>query len=214
MLLEEAIIRLEPQIFKKFGDIFTEEQMKDIIKAKGRSGQLLELLLGLENSSKLLDFENGELKTNKCDRLGKPLETMFIMQISSIIDELLAKKPFYETPLFKKINNLLYVPICKEGEPKDWFILPYAHVNLLDNKFKELRIQIEKDYYNICEQLNKHIKSSEEGYIHTSNGEYIQIRSKDSKPYSPIYSKIYNKTVSNKNHAFYFKKSFMIYITQ
>ena len=46
---------------------------------------------------------------------------MFITQISSIIDELLDMKSFYETSLYQKIENLLYVPICKEGEPKDWF---------------------------------------------------------------------------------------------
>ena len=61
---------------------------------KVKTGQLLELSLGMNFSSSNLDFEDGELKTNKCDINGNPRETVFITQISSMIDELLDKKPF------------------------------------------------------------------------------------------------------------------------
>lgn len=37
---------------------------------------------------------------------------------------------------------------------------------------------------------------------------------KDSKPYHLIYSQLYSREVSNKNHAFYFKKEYMKYITE
>lgn len=72
--------------------------------------------------------------------------------------------------------------------------------------------QLKEDYYSICKQLGEHIETSADGFIHTSNGKYIQIRSKDSKPYFPIYSDKYAKHISNKNHDFYFKKDFMKYI--
>jgi len=220
MKLKTAINRLEPLVNKKFEDIFSKEQMKDIIINKGRSGQLLELALGLNNSSRKLDFEDGELKTNKCNSKGKPLETMYITQISRIIDDLLKRKDFYNTRLYHKIKNLLYVPISKEGEPKEWMFLPFTHINLekdefinLDrDEFQNLKTQLEKDYYTICSKLKEHIENSEDGFIHTSNGEFIQIRSKDSKPYHPIYSEIYNNEVSNKNHAFYFRRQFMMFI--
>ncbi|WP_160676581.1 MutH/Sau3AI family endonuclease [Clostridium sp. C8-1-8] len=212
MKLDEAKKLLNALAGKKFGQVLKQEQMTDIIKNKGKSGQLLEMTLGLNLSNTNLDFEDGELKTNKCDTLGKPLETMFITQISTMIDELLTEKDFYESKLYKKINNLLYVPISKVGPPSEWMFLPCVHVNLDDNKFHDLKFQLEKDYYSICHQLNEHIKTSNDGFIHTSNGEYIQVRSKDSKPYHPIYSDVYAKEVSNKNHAFYFKKEFMKYI--
>ena len=214
MLLEEAKDKLEPLINRKLGDLVDEEQMEGIIRAKGRTGQLLEILIGNKNSPRTLDFTDGELKTNKCDRYGKPLETMFITQINSIIDDLISKKDFYGTHLYEKISNLLYVPICKEGDPWNWFFLPYIHVNLNDEKNYGLKVQLRRDYYSICEQLKVHIETSDDGYIHTSNGELIQIRSKDSKPYGPIFSNIYDRYVSNKNHAFYFKKEFMRYIAQ
>ena len=63
-----------------------------IIKNKGKTGQMLELALGKKLDSFNIDFEDGELKSNKCDATGKPLETVFITQIASVIDELLQKK--------------------------------------------------------------------------------------------------------------------------
>lgn len=51
---------------------------------------------------------------------------------------------------------------------------------------------------------------SPDGFIHTSSGKHIQIRSKDSKPYHPIYSDIYKRNISDKNYDFYFKKQFVI----
>jgi DNA mismatch repair protein MutH len=71
---------------------------------KGKTDQLLELTIGLNLSNTTLDFEDGELKTNKCDRSRKPLETMFITQTSSITDELLSKRTFEETKLYKKFG--------------------------------------------------------------------------------------------------------------
>jgi DNA mismatch repair protein MutH len=210
--LKVAMENLDKYVCKKLGDYLTEEQLQDIIKNKGKSGQLLELTLGLSNSNTTLDFEDGELKTNKCDSNGKPLETMFITQISSIIDDLILQKNFYETHLYEKISNILYVPISKVGQPKDWMFLPYVHVDLINPKFRQVKEQLEKDYYSICTQIKQHIETSSDGYIHTSNGELIQIRSKDSKPYFPIYSGTYDRYVSNKNHAFYFKKEFMKFI--
>lgn len=213
MKLNDAKYKLDSIINVPLGEWMTQDQLTGIIINKGKAGQLLEIALGLKNTSNKLDFEDGELKTNKCNKFGKPLETMFITQILSIIDELLSIKDFYKTRLYEKIDNLLYVPISKDGNPEEWFFLPYKHVNLNDNYYYDLKIQLEHDYYSICRQLQEHIEYGHDGYIHTSNGKLIQVRSKDSKPYSAIYSNVYDKYVSNKNHAFYFKKEFMYYIT-
>ena len=48
-----------------------------------------------------------------------------------------------------------------------------------------------------------------DGLLHTANGKYLQIRTKDSAPYSPIFSNIYGREISSKNFAFYFQKSFV-----
>lgn len=213
MRLEDAKSKLEQIINKPLGTWMSPSDLNGIKINKGKSGQLLEIALGLQNTSHKLDFIDGELKTNKCDRYGNPLETMFITQISESIDDLLQERPFERSRIYTKISNLLYVPISKDGSPEQWFFLPYTHINLNSPQHRTLKDALERDYYSICRQLKHHIETSSDGYIHTSNGEFIQIRSKDSKPYHPIFSNTYNRYVSNKNHAFYFKKEFMRYIS-
>ena len=192
-----------------FSEIFNETDFETIKRNKGKTGQLLELALGKKLDSFNIDFEDGELKSNKCDKNGTPLETVFITQISSVIDELLEEKKFEETHLYEKISNMLYVPVCKVGDPHDWMFLDAIHIDLSDDRFSSLLAIWRDDYYSICKQLKAHIETSADGFIHTSNGRHIQIRSKDSKPYHPIYSSTYGRYVSNKNHAFYFQRQFV-----
>ena len=209
MKLKEAQEKILTICNIPFSELFDEEDFPMIIKNKGKTGQLLEMALGKKLDSCNLDFEDGELKSNKCDASGKPLETVFITQISRVIDELLEEKPFEETHLYEKISNILYVPVCKMGDPHDWMFLDAIHIDLSNPRFSSLLETWENDYYSICRQLKNHIETSRDGYIHTSNGTHIQVRSKDLKPYHPIYSTIYGRNVSNKNHAFYFQKQFV-----
>lgn len=210
MLLSEAKEKIRPLIGKRLADVLSPADLEGIIVNKGKTGQLLEIVLGMQNSPNPLDFDDGELKTNKCNKSGHPMETMFITQIMSIIDELIQYRDFYETHIYNKIRNLLYVPICKEGTPDNWVFLPYTHVQLESPRFQQIKCQLEKDYYSICKQINEHVQSGRG--LHTSSGIFIQIRTKDSKPYRPIFSRVYNEYVSNKNFAFYFKKEFMLNI--
>lgn len=209
MRLDEACRRFNNIAGIPFGELFSSEDLNMIIINKGKTGQLLELSLGMNLSNKNIDFDDGELKTNKCDAYGNPKETVFITQISSVIDELIEEYPFEQTHLYEKIRNILYVPVCKDGVPSKWMFLPSIHINLESSRYSKLKDIWRDDYYSICKQLKQHIETSSDGYIHTSNGQHIQVRSKDSKPYHPIYSNIYGRNVSNKNHAFYFQKQFV-----
>lgn len=209
MKLKEAQEKIIKLCNIPFSEIFNEADFETIKRNKGKTGQLLELALGKKLDSYNIDFEDGELKSNKCDQNGTPLETVFITQISSVIDELLEEKKFEETHLYEKISNMLYVPVCKVGDPHDWMFLDAIHIDLSDDRFSSLLAIWRDDYYSICKKLKVHIETSADGFIHTSNGRHIQIRSKDSKPYHPIYSSTYGRYVSNKNHAFYFQRQFV-----
>lgn len=209
MKLAEANRRLNQLSGIPFSELFSLDDMATIVRNKGKTGQLLELALGMRLSNTNLDFEDGELKTNKCDEMGMPKETVFITQIASAIDELLTRKVFEKTHLYEKIHNILYVPVCKEGAPETWKFLPSIHIDLENPRYAPLRDIWRNDYYAICDQLERHIETAGDGFIHTSSGDHIQIRSKDSKPYHPIFSSVYGREVSNKNHAFYFRKEFV-----
>ncbi len=208
MKLQEAIPKIEKIIGIKFKDLYTIDELKDIKIAKGNTGKLLEKIIGLPAGNTLRDFENGELKTNKCDETGKPLETMFISQISNRFDELLDESlEFKDSWIYKKIQRLLYVPVVKTDEdPDNWYFLKAIFIDISQNK--DLYNQLKLDFEQIKQKVIRDV-GSDDNFIHTSSGKYIQIRTKDAKPYNPIFSTRLNREVSNKNFAFYFKKDFM-----
>lgn len=210
MKLDDAIPALRAACGKKFGELFAGHP-EDLRTNKGNVGQLLLTYAGLKLDSNLLDFDDGELKTNKSKSDGSPLETMFITQISKNIDTFIShtRTPFEESNLYFKTRNLIYLPVVKNSEnAADWYFTECVHVKMTPHSsfYKKMR----EDYHEICEGLKKHIESSHDGFIHTTNGQhYVQVRSKDSKPYHPIYSGHYGRYISNKNHALYFMKAFM-----
>jgi DNA mismatch repair protein MutH len=211
MKLDDAMPLLQAACGKPFGQLFAGHPA-DLTTNKGHAGQLLLRYIGLHLDSNLCDFEDGELKTNKSLACGTPVETMFITQISEQIDTLvcLPPVPFERSTLYQKIRNLVYLPVVKESaDPARWYYVRCVRVraepgSTLYQKFRA-------DYQTICAGLRLHIQTSADGFIHTTNGlHYIQVRSKDSTPYHPIYSKTYGRYISNKNHAFYFTKQFML----
>lgn len=115
---------------------------------------------------------------------------MFITQTASIIDDLLAVKPFYKSKLYQKIHHLLYVPISKEGLPEEWMFLKPIEIDLELPKYHQLSQQLKADYYDICDKLNDQLCCSNTSTLHTASDKFLQIRTKDSKPFHPIFSKI------------------------
>lgn len=209
MKLNEAKNIIEIIANQPLGTLINDEtEFSNIVTNKGKAGQILErVILHQKLSSALHDFEDGELKTNKCKINGDPDETIAITQISNSIDDLIQNKPFEESRLAQKIRNILYVGIIREGDSHNWQFLSPIHIDFSQSKFTTIWEQIKQDYNNICEKIKHDIENK--GEISTSNGIYIQIRTKDSSPYHPIFSNIYNKYISNKNYAFYFKKNFI-----
>ena len=212
MLLKQSLNKLQNLKGVTIGEILSKfnSNINEFKINKGGIGQMLLLYLGLPLDSKLTDFEDGELKTNKTDKKGRSKESIFITQISTIIDELICETPkdFYSSTLFEKIKNVVMVGVCKDNvDPNKWFFSYCYNFSYIKNK--KLYKQFESDYKSICTQLKAHILNSNDGFIHTSNGVHIQIRSKDSgPPYHPIYSNLMKKNISNKNHAFYFLAKF------
>ena len=207
MRLDQALPKLLSLKHRPLVDVL-DDLPTELRVNKGNVGQLIETYLGLRTANQRTDFTDGELKSTKTRGDGKPAETIFIMQISSVIDEMLSHPPqkFEKTDFFKKVRNLILVQVVKVGPETNWRFGDVFHVNV--SQESDIFDQIKSDYYRICSGLLDHTENSEDGFIHTTNGGYVQVRSKDSKPYHPIYSERLGRNISNKNHAFYFKKEF------
>lgn len=202
----EALPILQAACGVPFRELF-KGHPHDLTTNKGHAGQLLEKYVGLKSGSHLTDFEDGDLKTNKTAPDGTPLETIAVTQIGGTIEGLVSSPPrqFLGSPLAQKLDNLLIVSIVKQGSAPDWYLLDVYHISLARSPI--LRAQFESDYLEICSGMRSSIMSG--GSIKTTNGKYLQIRSKDSAPYKPIYSKEFGRAISNKNYAFYLQKIFV-----
>ena len=148
-------------------------------KNKGVRGQLLELALGIPNSSKLTDMVDGELKSYTKG------ESIAVTQLRHTLPEVMNNTPFNKSKLGIKISRTLYVAFDRNNN----FLGTATHT--------ETNQLIEQDYNDICE----FVRNAKTLHTFTGRNGILQIRTKDSKPYHPI--KWEGKQISNKGFAFY-----------
>ena len=152
-------------------------------KNKGVRGQLLELALGIPNSSKLTDLVDGELKSFTKG------ESIAVTQLRHTLPEIFNKTPFNKSKLGIKISRTLYVAFDRNNK----FLGTATHTET--NKL------IEEDYNYICD----FIRNAKNLHTFTGRNKVLQIRTKDSKDrngnYHPIIWK--REQISNKGFAFY-----------
>ena len=152
-------------------------------KNKGVRGQLLELALGIPNSSKLTDLVDGELKSFTKG------ESIAVTQLRHTLPEIFNHTPFNQSKLGIKIARTLYVAFDRQNN----FLGTATHTN--QNPF------IESDYNDICD----YIRNTKTLNTFTGRNGVLQIRTKDSKDKNGNYHPIFweGQQLSNKGFAFY-----------
>ena len=152
-------------------------------KNKGVRGQLLELALGIPNSSKLTDLVDGELKSFTKG------ESIAVTQLRHTLPEIFNHTPFNQSKLGIKISRTLYVAFDRENN----FLGTATHTN--QNPL------IESDYNDICD----YIRNTKTLNTFTGRNGILQIRTKDSKDRNGNYHPIFweGQQLSNKGFAFY-----------
>lgn len=160
---------------------------------KGRRGQLLELALGIPNSSALTDLADGELKSYT---IG---QSIALTQLKHCLPEIIdTSTPFEQSKLGIKLQQTLYVGFTKNGQYQGSALL---NPNTSINHFTELA----QDYNHICRTIRNTFVSGATLTTITGPNKLLQIRTKASKNkkgnYTPL---VYNNhTLKNKYMAFY-----------
>jgi len=158
---------------------------------KGKRGQLLELALGIANTSKLTDCVDGELKSFTQG------ESIAVTQLKHILPQIFANIPIYRTKLGIKTQQTLFVGFDRDNN----FIGSTTLTPESDPKHFE---QLEQDFHDICDAILNAYYDKKELHTVTGRNGLLQIRTKDSKykgKYHPIIWK--GKEISNKGFAFY-----------
>mgnify|MGYP006214282713 FL=1 len=163
---------------------------------KGKRGQLLELALGIANTSKLTDCVDGELKSFTQG------ESIAVTQLKHILPQIFANIPIYRTKLGIKTQQTLFVGFDRDNN----FIGSTTLTPESDPKHFE---QLEQDFHDICDAILDAYYDKKELHTVTGRNGLLQIRTKDSKykgKYHPIIWK--GQQLSNKGFAFYLTGKF------
>ena len=166
-------------------------------KNKGDRGQWVESQIGLDLSSNLNDFEDGELKTFKSG------QTIAVTMVNHCLKEIVENAPYKDSNVGKKLYNVLFVKFAKSGEfVKSVVLNPQTHQDLYN--------KLEEDYNYICDRIRESYETGQT--LRTINGKnkLLQIRTKASKTKLGDYVPLeYNgKRLKDKAMAFYLKTTF------
>ena len=163
---------------------------------KGKRGQLLELALGIANTSKLTDCVDGELKSFTQG------ESIAVTQLKHILPQIFANIPIYRTKLGIKTQQTLFGGFDRDNN----FIGSTTLTPESDPKHFE---QLEQDFHDICDAILDAYYDKKELHTVTGRNGLLQIRTKDSKykgKYHPIIWK--GQQLSDKGFAFYLTGKF------
>lgn len=155
--VDEAYSFLLQMSGKTFGEIFTSEIFSQFSsKSKGKSGDMIETLLGKSSDSAALDFYDGELKSYAADGNSIPLDVVKIKMITQQVDWMLnvdgcTQDYYWGTPFAEKLSQILFAPILKaSSNENDWTMLCPFLISQYDAEWQWLYERFAQDLYDIC----------------------------------------------------------------
>jgi len=161
-------------------------------KNKGARGQLLEIALGVPNSSDLQDLEDGEIKTFTVG------ESIAATQLKHCLSEIIEDSvSFDDSKVGQKLKQTLYVGFTRNND--------YVGCEILNEEthpkhYQELR----EDFDYICQKIRYAWNTEVELNTITGPNGLLQIRTKASKTngrYVPL--RFAGVTLKDKGMAFY-----------
>lgn len=158
---------------------------------KGARGQLLELALGVPNSSALKDLVDGELKTFTYG------ESVACTQLHHCLPDIVSELPFEEGKLGKKMEQAIYVAFSRNNH----FL---GTVTLNKESHPTHYSELKEDYLFICGAIRAAINNKTELGTTTGPNDLLQIRTKASKTNGSYTPLTYNgHKLKDKGMAFY-----------
>ena len=161
-------------------------------KNKGSRGQLLEIALGIPNSSNLKDLVDGEIKTFTVG------ESIAVTQLKHCLTEIIEDQvSFSESKVGEKLKQTIYVGFTRSND--------YVGTEILNEETHAKHYQeLEEDYNFICDSIRTLFDAGKQLRTITGPNKLLQIRTKASKTngsYVPLT--FAGCTLKDKGMAFY-----------
>ena len=167
-------------------------------KNKGARGQLIELALGIPNSSKLTDLVDGELKTFTVG------ESIAVTQLKHCLAEIIEDSvSFADSKVGAKLKQTIYVGFTRNND--------YVGTELLNEEVDPQHYQeLAEDYGYIAAQIKAAYATGSTLHTITGPNNLLQIRTKASKSSTDNYTPLcYNGVeLKDKYMAFYLLADF------
>lgn len=201
--LAQAERRFEELAGVPFARLLDERTLGRMQRNKGGSGHAIERLLGVPGGSAALDCADGELKTYRCDVDGFPVETVAVTRTTDV-DVLLARRPFAATRLYRKLRRSLFLGVWKESDdPGEWRVAIAFRLDARPGT--DWYDRLERSYDHVIEQLRRRLLDG--GEFATVSAELLQMRVRDSRPYTPLRSRRLGRRVCDKGVGFYLQRA-------
>ena len=159
------------------------------------------------------------LKTYKALADGSAEQTSSFVTIGHFIDDLAAGVAIELTPLFRRLVDVVLVPVFHDDGPADeWCVYSPTEFAVTDPVFRPEATRLDAEYRLVCERLSEDYDrlESDPGAIikegTTSVARFLQIRTKDAKPYHPMLSSRLGIEVSDKTYGFYLTTGFLDHV--
>ena len=159
---------------------------------KGARGQLIELALGIPNTSNLKDLVDGELKTFTVG------ESIAVTQLKHCLSEIIEDKvSFNDSKVGEKLKQTIYVGFTRSND--------YVGTEVLNEETHPEHYQeLAEDYNHICDAIRTLFNAGKQLTTITGPNGLLQIRTKASKTngaYVPLT--FAGCTLKDKGMAFY-----------
>lgn len=195
--------RMDALAGQPFGTLLPPNEVRALRSNKGGTGAAIERVLGVPSGPERRDLLDGEIKSFHCDRDGFPLESVAICQIGANIDAWLSLPRYRDTVLREKVERLILCGVCKSApDPADWFVVLALELDARPGTY--WYGELERSYRAV---MAAYLRDVDDGVpFRTVNGPWLQLRVRDHRPYTPVWSDRLGRTLSNKNIGFYFPR--------
>jgi len=159
---------------------------------KGERGQLLEVALGVANSSDLKDLTDGEIKSFTQG------ESIAVTQLKHCLSEILEDSVrFAESKVAEKLNQTIYVGFTRSNDY-------LGSVTINQESDPEHYQQLAEDYNHICDAIRAKFSAGVQLSTITGPNGLLQIRTKASKTHGSYVPLTFaGCTLKDKGMAFY-----------
>jgi DNA mismatch repair protein MutH len=167
-------------------------------KNKGARGQLLEIALGVSNSSDLKDLVDGEIKSFTVG------QTIAVTQLNHCLSEIIEDSvSFDESNVGKKLKQTIYVGFTRSN---DYLGCAILNEETHPKHYQELR----EDFDYICDKIRSAFESETKLNTITGPNKLLQIRTRASKTKRGDYVPLTFAGVmfKDKGMAFYLRGQF------